>query len=409
MIKKTNIKAIIATLVSGFTLTTLSGCDIHIDEGVKDVIDISVSDNGDINITPKETNINTEVVTTTVASTVKPSTTTTTAVTTKEPTTTTKKTTTSTTTSTTTTTNTTTTSTTTSTTTTLPQTTTRTTCGLEALYPSIRPNTYTRAYECNKWVEEGIYEYVVQEGDTIFNLAPRFNLTREELLEKNDRELNDPIIANQTVLKVPAKLVKYYVNETTRFDEVARIVGQHPDELRKTTRTPGHEYDNNEYIKGGTEIVVKALFYDEVTYDNLYGTETIITPSIILQDVAKFEFASGWAGASTNVLVMYEYYVKDTKFNRVSWIETLGGGSTYYETLVANDVKDIGKIDDIPVAYLQNNYKVDVNIGDQGYPGTDVFEGYTPHANDLGVLVTFNNSHYDLIGARTIEMVKTYK
>ena len=245
-------------------------------------------------------------------------------------------------------------------------------------------------------------------------------LDEDELTTKDKNKLmkikNDEIKLSKLVKRIYMENilstiydVKYYVNETTRFDEVARIVGQHPDELRKTTRTPGHEYDNNEYIKGGTEIVVKALFYDEVTYDNLYGTETIITPSIILQDVAKFEFASGWAGASTNVLVMYEYYVKDTKFNRVSWIETLGGGSTYYETLVANDVKDIGKIDDIPVAYLQNNYKVDVNIGDQGYPGTDVFEGYTPHANDLGVLVTFNNSYYDLIGARSIDMVKIYK
>lgn len=123
---------------------------------------------------------------------------------------------------------------------------------------SLRENTYTFSNVSEKWAEDDFYYYRVQENDTIYALTYKFKISEKELRELNNIETNDTIITDITILKVPAKLVKMHVDETTRLSSIALNIGLDLNYLIEINRA-NHIYRETEYVPAETDLQVNAI------------------------------------------------------------------------------------------------------------------------------------------------------
>ena len=265
---------------------------------------------------------------------------------------------------------------------------------------SLRENTYTFSNVSEKWAEDDFYYYRVQENDTIYALTYKFNISEKELRELNNLENNDTIITDVTILKVPAKLVKMHVDETTRLSSIALNIGLDLNYLIEINRA-NHIYRETEYVPAGTDLLVNAIFDGSNTFDTKYGKETIFTNDVIIRDIDKYEIKANNNG-TYDVLAFNEL----TNSNQVSWIEITDGSREYIQTIIALNAKDIGMVNNIPIVYTYSNIKEDVNIRTASHDTyqTSIFYGYNCTFNEdaelIGV-ITYNNEHHDELGLKT--------
>lgn len=311
----------------------------------------------------------------------------------------------------------------TTTTTTMPTTTTQTTTKAQTTTTS--PTTKFTLYEINdterytircqsvRWVEKGEYTYTIQNGDTISSLAAKFNISEEELRNKNNISENDMIYAGVTKIKVPARIIKMVADANTRLFDVSIRCGQDVEELIRLNSESGINYTKDYEFTEDTEIITEVLFNNEMSFKTNHGNANIINDNFILEYGDKIVRATGWAGSSQHLLVLTNRNYKNFTKNEVQYIQLVGGNngkvSQYNLTPVAEDVIDINLMGDIPVVYLKDEVVTGATLGNTPPgEGTLLWEGYDVYKDQYGNnVVTFNNDYQQALGL-TKEKTKTY-
>ncbi|MEG1015956.1 MAG: LysM peptidoglycan-binding domain-containing protein [Bacilli bacterium] len=79
--------------------------------------------------------------------------------------------------------------------------------------------------------------YVIKQGDTLYDIAKKFNLNYKLINELNGFEENTYIYPNQTIM-LPVKGVQYYITkDDDTLKEVSKIFGKTENELVSQNKT----------------------------------------------------------------------------------------------------------------------------------------------------------------------------
>lgn len=235
------------------------------------------------------------------------------------------------------------------------------------------------------------YDYSLNEGDTLDSIASALSTTKSELMSINSLESED--LSN-------IKSLKYYVKE-----EYINLAGC--TDLKDTSLSSGVSIDtildlnnipkNNTVIGKDAAILLHVYNGNETSYDTNIGCVNVIYNNRIVGD--KVVFASGFSGASSNVLVLNNVN-DDFKSNIVTYY-SFDGNSNYESSVICLNARDIDLVNGIPVAYFRNIDDMIKLSNDTGILLDDDFITETNTVNvssnqlncdiDNNLYVTYNN------------------
>ena len=233
--------------------------------------------------------------------------------------------------------------------------------------------------------------YEAQEGDTLDSIASALSTTKSELMSINSLESED--LSN-------IKSLKYYVKE-----EYINLAGC--TDLKDTSLSSGVSIDtildlnnipkNNTVIGKDAAILLHVYNGNETSYETNIGCVNVIYNNRIVGD--KVVFASGFSGASSNVLVLNNVN-DDFKSNIVTYY-SFDGNSNYESSVICLNARDIDLVNGIPVAYFRNIDDMIKLSNDTGILLDDDFITETNTVNvssnqlncdiDNNLYVTYNN------------------
>lgn len=235
------------------------------------------------------------------------------------------------------------------------------------------------------------YDYSLNEGDTLDSIASDLSTTKSELMSINSLESED--LSN-------IKSLKYYVKE-----EYINLAGC--TDLKDTSLSSGVSIDtildlnnipkNNTVIGKDAAILLHVYNGNETSYETNIGCVNVIYNNRIVGD--KVVFASGFSGASSNVLVLNNVN-DDFKSNIVTYY-SFDGNSNYESSVICLNARDIDLVNGIPVAYFRNIDDMIKLSNDTGILLDDDFITETNTVNvssnqlncdiDNNLYVTYNN------------------
>ncbi len=235
------------------------------------------------------------------------------------------------------------------------------------------------------------YDYSLNEGDTLDSIASALSTTKSELMSINSLESED--LSN-------IKSLKYYVKE-----EYINLAGC--TDLKDTSLSSGVSIDtildlnnipkNNTVIGKDAAILLHVYNGNETSYETNIGCVNVIYNNRIVGD--KVVFASGFSGASSNVLVLNNVN-DDFKSNIVTYY-SFDGNSNYESSVICLNARDIDLVNGIPVAYFRNIDDMIKLSNDTGILLDDDFITETNTVNvssnqlncdiDNNLYVTYNN------------------